>query len=140
VDAKPRILTATAHRGEPIVRKLLHSHAELVVVYTLAQAMRELAPAGKAGDGFNLVLATIHFDESRMFDLLRFARAAVPELPCVCTRVVDSVLAGSFLHAMVIAVESLGAVFVDRHELQRKHGEAEGDVLFRRIVLGHGRR
>ena len=68
MDAKPRILTATAHRGEPIVRELLHSHAE------------------------------------------------------------------------VIAVESLDAVFVDRHELQRKHGETEGDVLFRRIVLGHGRR
>ena len=137
VEAKPRILTATAQRGEPIVREIFAPHAELTLVFTLAEAVREL---DTRRFGFDLVLCTIHFDESRMFDLVRHLRAAAPEVPCVCTRVVDTVLKGSFLHAMQIAVETTGAVWVDRYELQVAHGEAEGDELFRNTVLGHGRR
>lgn len=132
---KLRLLVATAARGEPIVRALFGPHAELVVAHRLAEALAAL----RAG-GFDLVVATIHFDESRMFDLLREARAAHPEVPCVCCRVVDTMLAGAFLHAMRIAVESLGSVFVDRLALRQQHGETAGDEAFARIVLGHVRR
>src|SRR6185503_14010181 len=50
-------------------------------VHTLAAAKRALA-----SDGYDLIIIGVHFDESRMFDLLRQVRAdeRYEETPVVC--------------------------------------------------------
>jgi CheY-like chemotaxis protein len=55
----------------------------LVFVHTLAAALKALA-----GEDFDLVLIGLHFDDSRMFDLLREVRAGSRNgaVPIVCFR------------------------------------------------------
>lgn len=112
------------------MRGLFATAAEATFVFTLDEAIREL----KLG-GFDGILCTIHFDDSRMFDLVRHARVHAPLVPCMCTRLLDTKLRGSLLHGMLIAVESLDARFIDRYDLQRTHGEEQGDAEFARRVL-----
>jgi CheY-like chemotaxis protein len=132
VPPKPRLLVATAEPGYAVLRELFADEAETVFAFTLREAAERLA----VGD-IDLVLCTIHFDESRMFDLLRHARSAAPSVPVVCCRLFDTRLTGSLLDAMIIAVEGLGGVFIDRRELQRRHGDTSGDAEFRKLVLAH---
>ena len=127
---KPRILIATAEAGYAVVRDIFADDADPVFVFRLQDAINEIDQGG-----FDCILCTIHFDDSRMFDLVRYARARAPEVPCVCTRLLDTMLKGSLLQGMLIAVDSLGAKFVDRYELQRAYGEKAGDEQFKRLVL-----
>ena len=126
----PRILVATAKPGFAVLERLFENDAEAVYAFRLWEAIQHLDEGG-----FHLVLCTIHFDDSRMFDLLRYARAHSPSTPCVCTRVLDTTLKGSILNAMTIAVESLGAVFIDRFALLEHYGEDAGNEEFRKRVL-----
>jgi hypothetical protein len=127
---KVRLLTATAQPGYPVLRQLFEQEADLVFVFTLEEAMRELAAGG-----YDLIVCTIHFDESRMFDLERQARALAPSVPFVCCRLLDSILRESMLESMRFAVSTLGGDFIDRQELHRRLGAEAGDAEFRKLVL-----
>lgn len=127
---RPRILVATAKPGFAVLERLFENEAEAVYAFTLWEAIHYLDEGN-----FDLVLCTIHFDDSRMFDLLRYARANSPSIPCVCTRVLDTTLKGSVLTAMTIAVESLGAIFIDRFALLEYYGDEAGNEEFRKRVL-----
>lgn len=130
MKVRPRVLAATAQPGYPVLRQLFAEEADMVFVFTLAEAMRELAAGG-----YDLVICTIHFDESRMFDLERQARATAPSVPVVCCRLLDSILTNSLLESMRFAVAGLGGDFIDRQELHRRLGPQAGDEEFRKRVL-----
>jgi hypothetical protein len=134
MPAKPRVLVAAAQPGFEVLRNLFAGRTEAIFVFTLGEAIHQLGLGG-----IDLVVCTIHFDESRMFDFLRYAKLIAPSVPIVCCRLLDTALTGSMLDAMVIAVEAVGAVFIDRHALQRKYGEAAGDEQFVKMVLAHAR-
>jgi hypothetical protein len=130
MPARPRILIATAKPGFDVISGLFGEVAETVYAFTLGDAIHHL------GEGrIDLILCTIHFDESRMFDFVRYARSIAPSVPIVCTRLLDTRLSGSLLDAMIIAAESLGATFIDRHALIQQLGEKAGDEEFRKRVL-----
>ena len=127
---KPKLLIATAQRGHAVLKGMFSAEADAVFVFTLDEAIHELDKGG-----VDCLLASLHFDESRMFDLVRHARIHAPQVPCVCTRLLDTMLRGSLLDGMLIAVESLGARFIDRYELQRAYGNEAGDAEFKKRVL-----
>lgn len=104
-------------------RAALASSHPLVHAETLEQARAALA------GGCALVVCGCHFDEGRMYDLLRHLKAT-PELrslPFLAVRCVESELLDDALYESVkIAVRALGGnAFVDLLRWQRRWGEAE---------------
>jgi response regulator RpfG family c-di-GMP phosphodiesterase len=102
-----KILVAASPEPRAIVERILAGH-ELFRADTMAQAEQFLHERT-----FDLILCTIVFDESRLFDFLRLAksRRMWQRFPFVCTRVrphiLDSPLA---LEGVKIACQTLGAV------------------------------
>src|SRR5688500_14398082 len=83
-----RILVAASPEPRAVVERILAGH-ELACAETMAQAEQLLRERT-----FDLILCTIVFDESRMFDLLRLAKSR-PEwqpIPFVAARVRSHVL------------------------------------------------
>lgn len=106
-----KILVAASAEPRSVLERVLAGH-ELCCAETVAQAELLLRKSA-----FDLIICTVIFDESRMFDLLRSVRAT-PEwqgIPFVCARVrthiLDSRLA---LEAIAFTCRALGAVsFLD---------------------------
>ena len=78
---RKRILVADIPDSDRRLTAVLSGH-ELVFVRTLASAQRLLEE-----QAFDLILVGVHFDDSRMFDLVRHVRSAGPNQPPVaCVR------------------------------------------------------
>ena len=74
------------------------------------------------------ILCSIHFDDSRMFDLLREAHVIAPDTPFICCRILHSPLSRQALDGLMTSARQLGGrAFVDFNELQRSHGLDEAD-------------
>jgi hypothetical protein len=119
----PRILVADTADSLAVLRDALTSAASLVPAATLDQAKAALAvpPA--------LVVCGCHFDEGRMYDLLRYMKASdvLSRVPFVAMRCVEGELLDDALYESVkIAVRALGGnAFVDLPRWQRRWGAAE---------------
>lgn len=95
----------------PVMLSGLNKHFELIPCTTLDTARTALRK-----QAIDLIIAGIHFDESRMFDLLRYVQAdpATNAIPVLCVKVLDDQIASTFLQAAAIASQALGAHdFVD---------------------------
>jgi CheY-like chemotaxis protein len=101
------ILVAASLEPRAIVERILAGHA-LFCVETMAQAEQFLRERS-----FDLIICTIVFDESRMFDFLRLAksRREWQRIPFVCARlrrhILDSPLS---LEGVAFTCQALGAV------------------------------
>jgi DNA-binding response OmpR family regulator len=99
------ILVADRPENERRLAAILSGH-ELVLVRTLAEARRALR-----GARFDLVLVGVHFDESRMFDLLREVGEGTQ---IVCVRSQQFQSHAISLEGLEIAARALGcALFLD---------------------------
>jgi DNA-binding response OmpR family regulator len=105
-----RVLVADTPEGDRRIAAILAGY-ELEFVRTLDAARRALQD-----DGFALVLIGVHFDDSRMFDLLRYMRAN-PEKPgrcVVCMRSQRFASTAITIEGLEIAAKTLGcALFLD---------------------------
>ena len=106
-----KILIAASPEPRAIVERILAGH-ELSCVGTMAQAEKLLCESN-----FDLIVCTIVFDESRMFELLRFAKAR-PEserIPFVGARVRGHILRSpTTIEATAFTCRELGAAaFLD---------------------------
>src|SRR5205807_1528941 len=94
-----------------IVERILAGH-ELSCAETMAQAEQFLREGT-----FDLVICTIVFDESRMFDLLRLAKSRPEwqEIPFACARVRDQILrSATALQAAAFTCRAMGGeAFLD---------------------------
>ena len=101
-----RILVAASSEPRAILERMLTGH-ELSCPDTLKQAEALLRERS-----FDLIVCTVYFDESRMFDLLRLAKAS-PEwgrIPFVCARLRPHVFnAPIALEAVAFTCKALGA-------------------------------
>src|SRR5258707_767474 len=128
---RPLVLLA----ARPIAREPFHAalgnDAEIVEVETLEQAVAHL----EKEDEPQLVCCTVYFDESRMFDLLRWIRAERAHIPVVCARAMPKDITKVSMEAVKIAVDALGArSFIDVPVLAEKYGkEAAKNAL--RVLL-----
>jgi CheY-like chemotaxis protein len=106
-----KILVAASPAPRAIVERILAGH-DLSCAGDMAQAEKLLTE-----EAFDLIICTVVFDESRMFDLLRLAKAN-PErrsIPFVCARVREHILRSpSVVKATAFTCGALGAqAFVD---------------------------
>ena len=129
-----QILVADVAGGVETLRHVVGPAAEIVGAATLDEALAALR------DGVDLVICGIHFDQSRMFDLLRLAKAdrATRDTPFVCFRHLDSELPQQVFESLQIACVALGAIgFVDLFELRSRYGVHEADTRLRATVFAH---
>jgi DNA-binding response OmpR family regulator len=126
--AKRRILVADTLEADARLKRILPDH-ELVFSRTLADAQR-CADA----DGFDLVVIGVHFDDSRMFDLLRFVRTAARhgERPVVCVRSHRFAWPAISVEGLQIAASALACnLFLD---LTQYPDDAAGNADARRLI------
>ena len=137
VPAKPHILVAARPHAFDILRGCLGDAMDLIAAGTLDQALRLL----EERHDIDLIIVTVNFDESRMFDLVRLAVAKYREIPVVCCRAFDGDAARVSLEALRIAAESLGAAcFIDLPAMQNRVGKARLASQFEAEVLKHLRK
>lgn len=136
VRGVPRVLLADVAEDFPTIERILGPDVAVVRAERLDDAL------GAMTSGLDLVLCGIHFDDSRMFDLLRYAKAdpVLRGVPFLCFRDRASELAPTLFEGLDIACRALGGVgFVDLIALRRRVGAAQGDAEFRALVLRYAR-
>jgi DNA-binding NtrC family response regulator len=105
-----KILVADVTEMDERIRQCLPGH-ELKFVRTLSEALRMLRR-----DGFSMVVIGLHFDESRMFELLSHVRSLpqYKDVPVVCVQGLDIILPEGAMRTVDMAVKALGGTaFVD---------------------------
>ena len=114
-----KILVADVPEMHQRMRECLPCH-DCVFVTTMADAVDALRH-----DRFGMVIVGLHFDESRMFELLTYVRtlAAYKDAPVVCVQGLDIPLPESVMRTVDRAVKALGGTaFVDlrdEHDFRR---------------------
>lgn len=123
-----KILVAVSLQALPVMTHALSADFILLPCLTLDQARQALR-----ANEIDLAIAGIHFDESRMFDLLRYAQAdpATDGIPFLCLKILDDRIAPTFLQSAEIASRALGARdFIDLSEWRARLGD---DEAFRQL-------
>ena len=124
---KPRLLCAVTDLGYVHVRRALVDDYDLVPAFSMLQARA----AVKSAD-LDAILCSIHFDESRMFELLQFARQSAPEVPFVCCRMLQSPFNGDVVSGIAQSATAQGAIgFIDYRDMQRREGTGAAAEKFR---------
>lgn len=129
-----RIVVADVRESISTLAHILGESVQLLPATSLDRALKRL------DEGADLVLCGVHFDQSRMFDLLRMAKASPRSraVPFVCYRDMRSELPAPFLEGLDIACKALGAAeFLDLYEMRKRHGIGRADELFHAAVMGH---
>ena len=79
--SRGRILVADTPAGAKMIQNIFGADFELIHARTIEQALPAL------GSRLTAIVCGLHFDESRMFDLLRAARGGFSrETPFICYR------------------------------------------------------
>ena|SRR5579871_2958369 len=129
---KPRVLLAAREIACAPFRESLRDDVEFVEAGTLSEAVSRL----EAPEAIDLICCTVYFDESRMFDLLRWARVQRADIPFICARALPKDIARISIEAVRIAADNLGATaFVDVPALVAEHGEAQASEKLRGLLL-----
>ena len=108
--SQAKVLVADIPEADEKIRECLPGH-DLHFVRTLGQAVRELRR-----DGYQLVVIDMHFDDSRMFELLQYVRSLPrhQDVPVICVQCEEVMLSEAVLKNMEDAVKALGGTaFVD---------------------------
>ena len=121
---RKRVLVADIPESDRRLTEVLHGH-ELAFARTLGEAARILEQRD-----FDLIVIGVHFDDSRMFDLVRHVRSGGQEEPPVaCVRSTRFVSPALSIEGLEMAVQALSAdCFVDLLQFQ---DEPSGDAPLR---------
>jgi hypothetical protein len=131
--AKPCVLLAARPIACTPVREALGDDADTIDAHTMDDALGHL----QSGAKISLVVCTVYFDDSRMFDLLRWARAQRAHIPFVCARIFPKDITRISIEGVSIAATSLGAAsFIDVPALEAEHGQAAAARRLRDTLLG----
>jgi len=128
-----RIVVADTPEGVAAFQRALTTTLPLACATTVEE-VRPLLQSAPA-----LVVCGCHFDEARMYDLLRQLKAnpVLAKVPFIAVRCVegDMALDDTLYESVKIAVRALGGnAFVDLVRWQRKYGEAEAAQRLTRLV------
>lgn len=134
-----RIFIAATADDVAAMKRILEQKHETVVVTTMAQAVDKLKE-----QTFDLIMVGVHFDESRMFELLRdvhlIAKNAGTPIICFCTR--DTPLTRTMHESIAVASKALGAwMYLDQHEFNVvKDPDGEMRRIIERCLTGEARK
>src|SRR5689334_10108345 len=108
MQPRPIILLACAPSETATLERLVPREAEIIRVGSIDEARVQMKR------GVDAIICSLQFDESRMLDLAREARALLPEVPLLCCSTGSSGVRRSLAHAAAVAAASLGAAaFLD---------------------------
>ena len=126
---RKRILVADTPESDRRMTEVLNGH-ELVCARTLSEAQRLLEQ-----QAFDLVVVGVHFDDSRMFDLVRHIRGGgQTEPPVACMRSSRFVSPALSIEGLEIAARALACnLFVD---LTNYADDARGNAEVRKLLEG----
>ena len=105
-----KVLVADVPEMDGRIRECLPEH-ELVFVRSMWEATSALRR-----DGFSLIIIGLHFDESRMFELLTYVRSlpVYKDAAVVCVQGLELVVPDAVMRTVDMAVKALGGTaFVD---------------------------
>lgn len=124
---RKRILVADTPDSDRRLHEILAGH-EVIVARTLSEAQRLLSQ-----QPFDLILTGVHFDDSRMFDLVRHVRAGgQTEPPVVCVRSHPFISPGLSIEGLEIAARALSCdLFLD---LTKYPDDAHGNAQVRKLL------
>lgn len=129
-----RTLVAAAPRSvEPIERALGAEH-HITITNTLSHAKQLLT---ESTDSTELIVCGLYFDESRMFDLLRYVKAdeKLRAIPFIAIKATDPALSRTLHQSIEIACGALGAEkFVELTEWEEHYGAEAAQTRFRALV------
>ena len=124
-----RILVADTPEGDRRLSEILAGH-EVVFARTMGEAQRLLEQ-----QDFDLVIVGVHFDDSRMFDLVRHVRSRGrhADWPVACVRSHRFVSAAAIsIEGLQIAAKALACnLFVD---LTKYPDDAQGNAEVRKLL------
>ncbi len=124
-----RILLADADDGIANLERILTPGHEFVAVQELHTALEALEK-----QSYDLIIVGVHFDDSRMFDLLphftKIKTCAETPVICFCTR--DTPITRAMHESLEFSARALGAwMYLDQHEY---NGKLDPDAELRRII------
>ena len=131
---KPQILVACPPAAFLTLERTLNPYADLIFVNALSAARSVV----RSHPHLAMVICGVHFDESRMFDLLDLVRREASHIPFVCVRVLEYEARHLSLEAVRAATLSLGAVqFINFPNADDKVGRATAEKELENVVLKH---
>ena len=110
MESMAKVLVADVPEMHPRIQDCLPGH-ECVFVSSMRDAAKALRH-----DGFSLIVIGVHFDESRMFELLSYVRSlpVYRDAAVVCVQGLDLVMPEGVMRTVDMAVKALGGTaFVD---------------------------
>jgi CheY-like chemotaxis protein len=129
-----KILVAASPEPRAIVERILAGH-ELACAENMAQAEQFLR-----GQRFDLIVCTIVFDESRMFELLKLAKSNPQwqQIPFACARIRAYILhSPGALQAAALTCRELGAAaFLDMADYSADPEREMRDAIERLLDTG----
>jgi response regulator RpfG family c-di-GMP phosphodiesterase len=133
------ILIAATPDDVAAMERILGQRHQFIVASTRSEAL-----AKHKETAFDLIMLGVHFDDSRMFDLLREINK-IPEnadnpIICFCTR--DTPLTRTMHESIDVASKALGAwMYIDQHEYNvTKDPDAEMRRIIERCLTGAARK
>jgi hypothetical protein len=117
--------------GAATLHEILGDNVNVTSAGTMPEALQILE------QGVDLIVCGVHFDESRMFDLLMSVKADLRArvIPFLCYRDLNSALDPTSLRGLHMSCAALGAAgFIDLYELKSQHGIPEADRRFRELI------
>jgi hypothetical protein len=133
-----RILIASTARGVSAVKDMLDIRHELTIVTGIEDALEALKSRA-----FDLIMISVQFDDSRMFDLLYAIRQMKSvDTPVICFCVRDTQLTRMMHQSIYAASTALGAwMYLDQHEFNvTKDPVAEMQRIIERCISGAARK
>lgn len=134
-----RVFIADTEAGIDDIKRVLGQQHEFISVDTVDEALGALTV-----QTFDLILIGVHFDQSRMFDLLRDVpniqtNADTPVI-CFCTRV--TALTRKMHESIEVTTIAMGAwMYLDQHEFNvTKDPDAELRHIIERCLTGEARK
>ena len=103
---------------------------------SLEEAEASLRFPGSAEE-VDLIACGLHFDDGRMYELLRFARSneKTRPIPFLCVKLLKGRMTPSMLDSIRASSEMLGAQgFLHFPEIASRHGEHAALVIFRKTL------
>lgn len=134
-----RILVASVSNGIDFVERLMGQDHEIVFASTTADAVAKLEE-----QDFDLIMIGVHFDESRMFELLSLcktiARNVDKPIITFCTR--DTPLTRAMHDSIEVTVKAYGAwIYLDQHDYNvKKNPDAEVRRVIERCLISTERK
>jgi CheY-like chemotaxis protein len=126
-----RILIAATPTSTAVLSNILEGDFELILTDSIERARSHLE------ESIDLIACDTHFDDCRMFDLLRLSKAnpGTRPIPFLCLRVVEGALDQTLYQSVDIASSALGAAaFIDLFELKRKSGDEQAHKRLNKLI------